>query len=262
MLLAYLSTMAQFTGDSIYVSPLKLPAILVVFVLWTFLAQWVDKDTVAVNTFRILWNTVVVACGVIGVVIALLVPNFLIGFPVFVAAVLTGGIVYVVHRNGLVTPEHTVLTAAHFRRLREQGLKGKKQVKEVKERVRVTGANRQVVTIPDDEVEREQYRLMQDLLFDAFWRRAAITDITPAGQSTRITYLIDGVPTEREGLPRQEGDAVLLYLKRIAGLNLEERRKPQRGKITVALGDSKHTVVLQSAGTTAGERLRLRVPAR
>jgi len=259
MLLAYLSTMAQFAGDSIYVSPLKLPAILVVFVLWTSVAQWVDKDTVAVNTFRMLWNTVVMACGVIGLVVALLVPNFLIGFPVFVAAVLTGAIVYVVHRNGLVMPEQTVLTAAHFRRLREQGLKGKKQAKEVKERVRVTGANRQVVTIPEDEVEREQYRLMQDLLFDAFWRRAAITDITPAGQSTRIMYLIDGVPAEREGLPRQEGDAVLLYLKRVAGLNLEERRKPQRGKITVALGESKHTVVVQSAGTTAGERLRLRV---
>jgi type II secretory ATPase GspE/PulE/Tfp pilus assembly ATPase PilB-like protein len=259
MLLAYLYQMAQLPADDIYFNPFKLAAILVVFVLWTILAQWVDKDTVAVNTFRMAWNTVIVACGGVGLVLALFVPNFLIGFPVFAATVLVGATVYVVHRNGLVTPEQTVFTAAHFRRIREQGLKGKKEAREVKERVRVTGANRQVVRIPEDEVEREQYRIMQDLLFDAFWRRAAITDITPAGQSTKITYLIDGVPAEREGLPRQEGDAVILYLKRIAGLNLEERRKPQRGKMSVALGESKHTVVLLSAGTTAGERLRLRV---
>jgi type II secretory ATPase GspE/PulE/Tfp pilus assembly ATPase PilB-like protein len=259
MLLAYLHGVAQLSGADIYFNPFKLLGILALFVLWAMVAQWVDKDTLAVNTYRLAWNMVLVACGAVGLALALFVPNFLIGLPAQALLLVVGGVVYVVHRNGLVAPEQTVLTASHFRRIREQGLKGKPQVKEVKERVRVTGANHQVVMIPEDEVEREQYRIMQDLLFDTFWRRAALTDIAPAGQSTKITYLIDGVPTEREGLPRQEGDAVVLYLKRIAGLSLEERRKPQRGKITVALGDSKHTVVLLSAGTTAGERLRLRV---
>ncbi len=259
MLLAYLDLLAQLPSTDVYFNPLKLAALIALFILWTIIAQWVDKDTIAVNTFRVLWNMVIVTCGAAGLALGLLVPNFLIGFPAYVLLVLVSMVVYVVHRNGLVTPEQSVFTMAHLKRIREQGLKGgKKQVKEVKERVRITGANRQVVAIPEDEVEREQYRLTQDLLFDMFWRRAAIVDVAPAGQTSKITYLIDGIPTEREGLARPEGDAMVLFLKRIAGLNLEERRKPQRGKLTIALGDTKHTVVVLTAGTTAGERLRLR----
>jgi type II secretory ATPase GspE/PulE/Tfp pilus assembly ATPase PilB-like protein len=260
MLLAYLAPLAQLPEGGLYFDPLRLALIVVVFVLWALFAQWVDKDTIAVNTFRILWNLVVMSGGAVAVAVALLVPNFLIGILSAVVVNLVVMITYVVHRNGLVQPQDTVLTLAHLQRIKEQGLAGKKkQVKEVKERVRLRDANERPIGIPTDEIEREQYRLCQDLLFDVFWRRAAIADIAPAGQATKITYLIDGMPTEQDGLARAEGEAVVLYLKRIAGLNLEERRKPQRGKITVAMGENRTTVVTQTSGSTAGERLRLRV---
>jgi type II secretory ATPase GspE/PulE/Tfp pilus assembly ATPase PilB-like protein len=160
-----------------------------------------------------------------------------------------------------VQAEDTVCTLAHLKRLQEQGLgsKRKGKEKEVKERVHIRDAGRKPVKIPEDEVEREQYRLTQNLLWDFLWRRGTSLDIAPAGQTSRITYLIDGIKADREPLGRQEGDATVHYLKRLAGLNLEERRKPQRGELHAAVGENQFDIVAETAGSTAGERLRLKV---
>ncbi len=251
--------LAQLPSSTVYIQPFKLLAILLVFTLWAVFAQWVDKDTVAVNTFRTLWNLITMAVGAVGILAALLVPLFVVGLLVFLVAQIALMVVYIVHRNGLVPEADRVFTATHFRRLREEGFRGKKKVKEVKERVRLTAANRKVVPIPEEDEAREQYRLTQDLFFDALWRRATNVEVVPAGQVAKITYLIDGVPAEREPLTRAEGEAVVLFLKTIAGLNLEERRKPQRGQITAAVGDNKHKVFVRTDGSTAGEKLSLRV---
>ncbi|MFH1747870.1 MAG: ATPase, T2SS/T4P/T4SS family [Planctomycetota bacterium] len=259
MLLAYIDLLAQLPDSNMYMHPVKLAAIVVVFVIWAYFAQWVDKDTVVVNTFREPWNMAVVGTGVAAVALAFFLPSFLIGYLAMVALNLAVMIAYVVHRNGLVQPDNTVCSMAHVRRIQEQGLFSKKKNKEVKERVRLTGADKNVVEIPDDDIEREQYRLTQDLIFDALYQRVSEVDITPAGQASKVTHLIDGIPTERESLLRPEGDAVVRFIKQIAGLNIEERRKPQRGKIMTAIGDNKFTVMIESAGSNVGERLRIRV---
>jgi type II secretory ATPase GspE/PulE/Tfp pilus assembly ATPase PilB-like protein len=88
-----------------------------------------------------------------------------------------------------------------------------------------------------------------------------VIEVAPAGQVSKVTYLIDGIPTERESLTRPDGEGILIFFKKTAGLNLEERRKPQEGRITVAMGGSKERlpVVVQTGGSTAGEKLVLRV---
>ncbi len=258
-MISYLDLLAQLPDEAhTFINPVKLAALTVGFTLWAMLVAWVDKDTIVVNTFRILWNMVVFSTGVVGIVVALFVPAFHIGFPILLVLLLAVLIIYVVHRNGLVGEDDTVLTPNHFRRLKEQGFSGKKKQKEVKERVRLTGADRKVVQIPEEDEEREQYRLTQDLMFDALWRRAARVDLISAGEAMKITYEVDGVKDEREALPRPEGEATLQYIKQIAGLSLDERRKPQKGRIMAGVGDRKINVVVQSGGSTAGERLTVR----
>ena len=251
--------LAQLPESYMYVQPVKLGAIIVMFTIWALFAQWVDKDAVAVNTYRVLWNLIAMIAGVVAMLAGLFIPLFAVGFPLMAVIIITSMTVYVLHRNGLVREEDRVFTPGHFRRLRAEGFGGKKKQKEVTERVRLTGADRKVVTIPEDDEEREQYRLVQDLIFDALWRRAAIIELIPAKETAKVLYTIDGVATEREGLPRAEADAVLGYVKRIAGLNLEERRKPQRGQILAAIGDNKHKVSVRTDGSTAGEKLTLRI---
>jgi type II secretory ATPase GspE/PulE/Tfp pilus assembly ATPase PilB-like protein len=261
-IVAVLDLLAQLPESTSYVHPVKLPVMVVLFAIWALFAQWVDKDTIAVNTYRGVWNLITMGTGVLAAALLLFLPLFLASVLAFV--VINGVLMtlYVLHRNGLVSEEDRVCTPDHIKSVIQRGFgKKKKEVEEVKERVRITAADKKVVPIPEEEVERHQFRLTQDLLFDALWRRAKVIELAPAGQTTKVTYLIDGIPTEREALARLDGDGVRTFMKRIAGLNLEERRKPQESRITVAMGGSKDRllVVVRTGGSTAGEKLILRV---
>lgn len=254
--------LAQSAMSGYYVSPIKLGATVLWFAVWALFAAWVDKDTLVVNTFRILWNLIVLSSGFVAAVLGLILPEFYFAFPAFVLVNMVVMIVYVVHRNGLVEPNERVMTAEHFKRIQTEGFTGKKKkkLKDVKERVRLIGHNRKVVAIPEEEAEREMYRLTQDLMFDFFWRRGSVLTITPAtAEAAKVTYLVDGQPMERDALPRADADAVITFLKKIAGLNLEEKRKPQTGTITTQLGEAKTGVTVRSDGSTAGEKLTLKV---
>jgi len=258
--IAPLELLAQLPSSYLYVDPVKLGALVLVFALWALFAQWVDKDTLAVNTYRVLWNLIFLGAGAVAALVGLFVPMFAIGLPIMVVINLAVMTMYVVHRNGLVKEDDCVFTIGHFRRLREQGFGGKKKSVEVTERVRLTTSSRKVVEIPTEEAEREQYRLTQDLMFTAFFRRAAIVEVAPAGsQAARVSYIVDGVPAEGESLTRPDGEALIQYVKHLAGLSLEERRKPQKGVIMAAIGGIKHKLIVRTDGSTAGEKLAVRI---
>ena len=63
---ALLNLLAQLPESNIYVSPWKLITVVILFTLWVLFAQWVDKDTVVVNTFRTVWNVISMICGTLG----------------------------------------------------------------------------------------------------------------------------------------------------------------------------------------------------
>jgi type II secretory ATPase GspE/PulE/Tfp pilus assembly ATPase PilB-like protein len=260
---ALLELLAQLPESDIYINPWKLITLAVLFVLWVLFAQWVDKDTVAVNTYRTVWNVISMICGTLAAALLILLPAFLAGLGAFVVINAAFATIYIVHRNGLVVEEDKICTRAHLRRVMTEGFKGgkkKKEEREVRERVRITGADGSVVAIPAEETEREQFALSQDLLFDTLWHRANLVEVVPAGQASKIRMQVDGVTSERDPLARPEGDAVLMFFKRVAGLSLEERRRPQKGQFLAALSDDhRYDVVVQTNGSTAGERLSLRV---
>ncbi len=254
-----LALLADLPASTIYVNPFKLAGVVVAFVGWAWLAAWVDKDTIAVNSYRVLWNFVSLSCGAVATGLALFVPVFAIGYPAMLVLILAFLIVYVVHRNGLVREEDRVLTPGHFKRLKEQGFSGKKKLKEVKEKVRLYTHEKKPVAIPEEPEPREQYRLAQDVFFDALWRRASVVELLPTKEASRLVYQVDGRPVERDALPRDQAEALVSFVKSIAGLNIEERRKPQRGYITAQIADQKQRVLVRTDGSTAGEKLSLRI---
>lgn len=260
MLPAYLDLLAQLPSG-VYLNPWKLLGVTIAFTIWALFAQWIDKDTVAVNTYRILWNLVISGVGAAGLLLMLLVPNFAIGFPAGVGIYLIAVTVYVFHRNGLVEDEDKVFTPAHIAKVMREGFSGKKgkKQKEVKEKVRLQTINKKSIAIPEEEVEREQYRLTQDLLFDALFRRATYIELAPAGQAAKINYTIDAITSEAQKLERAEADAIILFLKKSAGMNIEERRKPQTGKLLAVLGETKMDLHIKTDGSTAGEKMLIRV---
>lgn len=251
----------------IYVNFIKVGAVLLALLGWAAVTAWVDKDTNVVKTKREQWNVIVMIGGALGVLVLLLPPwqgpLFFVGFGLFL--LLAGGsqLIYVIHRNGRVVPRAKVLTVDHFKRLLG-GERKKKGTESKGTLVRLLSFEGKPVTPLDDDPESViDYDLTQAFLHDALWRRASDIDLVRNSDKYRVVFRIDGMVTERpEGILLDDGERVVRYLKSIAGLNVEERRKPQTGQIRAALlskEGSPDPVEVHTSGSTAGERLRMRV---
>ncbi len=253
---------AQVPQGELYFNPLKLIAITIFFIGWVAFAQWADKDAVRVNTFRQVWSMLSLVVGLLGLGLLVLIPNFLAALAAYAVIVGAFMLAYVIHRNNLVIEDDRVCTPAHFRRLMTEGFRGGEKgdkKKDVQEKVRITDHQREIVTVPEDAVEREVFAVVQDLLFDALLRRASRLEVVPAGQAMRFRTVIDGVTQNGESVERADGERVLAFFKGVAGLRLDERRKPQKGQIMASIGPSKYDLVVRTTGSSQGEAASIRV---
>jgi type II secretory ATPase GspE/PulE/Tfp pilus assembly ATPase PilB-like protein len=252
-----------------YVNLIKVAVVVVLLLTWAYVAQWVDKDTDVVKTKREPWNMIVCAGAAVGFFVLFVVPwhGALCFVGVGVWLLIAGGaaVFYLLHRNRRVLPDARVLTVTHIRRLvlgdqaRKRGL-GKDL------RVQITDHTGKFVETPTDPVEAVEYHAVQDFLYDMLWRRASDLEMLAGKDRYRLVYHIDGVPSEQpEGVTIENGEQILRFLKRVAGVNVEEIRRPQVGRIQTALLSSEESEAgfteVHTSGSTAGERLRLHVQA-
>ncbi|MHC5108764.1 MAG: GspE/PulE family protein [Planctomycetota bacterium] len=262
-----ISILASIPDDGGYINFFKVGAVVVLLFLWGLATQWVDRDTHVVKTKRQHWNMIVVSGGMVGFLVMFAVPwpgtLFAVGIAVWILLAGGGLLLYVLHRNGRVVPAQRVLTIGHLKRLL-QGSGEKKRFKEDRGlRVRLEDHEGNFIERPSDPEIVEEFDAVQDFLQEVLWRRASDVEVRAGKEGHRVAMNVDGVVTERpEPLATETGERVVRFLKRIAGLNAEEIRRPQKGRISAALlshnGDPGYTEV-QSSGSTAGERLRLQI---
>lgn len=251
-----------------YFNLVKVLVVLVLFVLWALGVQWADRDVFRINKpKREWWNILLLGAGLGGLAILILSPfprkaAFFVGLAFWV---ILGGatlLAYVLHRNAKVPADRRVLTPTHIK-----GLLAGKSGRKVKEdkgiRVRMVDAEGNPIEKPEELSELEEFDAAQDFLFNMLWRRATDVDVLIGADNVRVVYKIDGVAAEQpNGLAQPEAEKVLSFLKRSAGLSTEERRRPQSGKMSVALlgstGKPEPLDVITS-GSTQGERMRLKL---
>ncbi len=259
-------TFAELPDPLTYFNPLKMVTVLVLLLLWALAAEWADKDTNLVKTKREQWNMIVLAGGVVGFLVLIVPPwqgvLFFAGIVTWLAFAGGGLLAYLLHRNGRVVPEARVMTSGHFKRLLSGDPSKKAASKDKGQQVRITDHSGEFVGLPSDPDQRLDYEVAQDFLYDALWRRASDVDLLVGKDACRVVYRIDGVAKERpEPVSMEDAERLVRYLKQLAGLNTEEIRRPQTGKIKAALlahvGDIGPTEV-HTSGSTAGERLRLK----
>lgn len=255
---------AELPEPGYYFSWFKILLFTLAAVLWFHCSAWVDKDSVKVRANRPQWTGLVFGCGLLAMLLwVFAIPVWWAGLIAFVVVFGGPAVTYVIYRNGRVSPSQTVLTPAHFQRL----FAGKPQTEETihaKDRVRIKDAEGKMPSWPTDPVQHDGYQALQDLLFDALWRRASDVDMTLAGQQCRILYKVDGVVRERDPLLRPQADVVFSHLKRIAGMDPEEVRKPQDGKLGATIGvggssDKATEVQVKAFGSTSGQRVQMRM---
>jgi type II secretory ATPase GspE/PulE/Tfp pilus assembly ATPase PilB-like protein len=267
--LAVAAPLGQLPAPGGYTSYLRIILILIGIVPWLAFCQWVDKDTVYVKRMnREMWNGVVLAGGAAGLAVWLLLPwktpgLFAAGFGLWFLITASTCAVYVVMRNGLVDVNARVFTPRHIKAKLSSFGKKKEEKYDAIERVRLTAHDGRKIPVPTDPNQVDPYEAAQTLLFDALWRRATEVELLVAPTACRLVYLVDGVPTPRhELLTHDAGEQALNLLKGIAGLDVDERRKPQQGNLSAAISGTRTnmtTIKVASSGTTQAERFSMKI---
>lgn len=267
------SPLAGVTETGGYISLIRVAIILVAIIPWLLFCQWVEKDATFLRKKlnREMWNGVVLGGGVVALGLWLLMPwttagLFAAGFGLWFVVTAGACGLYVVLRNNMVDSNSRVFTPRHIKAwFAGLGKKGKKETGTsfAIERVRLTGASGAKVPPPSDPNQTEAYEAAQTLLFDALWRRATDVEMLLSGNGVRLAYRIDGVVTPRNDLLTKEAaEKSLVFIKRVADLDVEEKRKPQKGEIAGAIsgGTGGSTEVeVQTSGTMQHERLALKI---
>lgn len=259
------SLLAALPAEGGYFDPAKLIVFALAVLLWAYTAAWVQQDIIRLRLPPGMWSPLVLGSGILGLFLFLLIPIFFVGLLAFAAVFGGAAIAYVLHRNKRVAPAQSVLTLAHLRRLGKGGAIDAEALQEGKDRTRIKDHAGKTPAWPKDPVEHAGYQAMQDLLFDAIWRRASDVrmDFAPQ-QPLKIIYRVDGVDRAREPVDAQSASMVLMHLKRISGCNVEEHRRPQSGKFKASIGaggkgDKGVEVEVKTSGSSTGERMLLRL---
>ncbi|MHC4647095.1 MAG: GspE/PulE family protein [Planctomycetota bacterium] len=247
-----LLTSVEYGG---YISVIKFATFVALFFAWVWLVTWAHQDAKAVEAEVNLWTGVLFAAGAVAAILWLVIPLFLIGAVLYLVAVGATAVGYVIHRNARVMDYDRILTSEHIK-----GLFAGKQAKldAMKSFVFIT-ANKNEVPLPQPKTpDFFGYKAAYDLFNDASWKRASDIMFAPTPQEYRVAYQIDGTLLKQPSQPREQMEFLVRFLKHLADLDPNEKRKPQKAKFRIRHGDETIDWEVASAGSTAGEHLTLR----
>jgi hypothetical protein len=259
--------LAASTGPTLYIDPIKIAVAVVLFFGWAWAVQWIDRDTDVVKTQRERWNLIVLSGSFVAFLVFFLPPCragcFYVGLAFWLLIVGATMLAYVFHRNSRVVPDARILTVGHLKRLLPGG-GGAAKAKSTKGlQIRLNDHAGKFVEMPTTPDEMKSFELLQDFLYEILWRRVSDLDMTPGKEEYRVVYRIDGVAGERpDGIPLADGERMVQYLKKLAGLKVDEIRRPQSGRIQAGLLNAPNEpgfTEVKTSGSMAGERLMLHV---
>jgi len=238
-----------------YISEIKFAIFLALFLLWLPLVGWVYRDALTVETKEVFWTALVFGAGAAAAIIWLLIPLFVIGLLFYAVAVAATSLSYVMHRNARVLDFNRVLTAEHIK-----GLFVSKQKRlDALEGFLFITTNDNEVPLPEPQTaDFFGYKAAYEIFNDANWRRANGIMFSPTPEHYNVTYYIDGAPLKQPTILRDQMEYFIHFLKNLADLDANEKRKPQKGKFKIRQDEENTEWEVATAGSTAGEQLRLK----
>jgi len=243
------------TGYGGYISIFKFIIFLIMFFAWIPLLSWVFYDAKAIETKEVLWTAIILGTGVVGVIIWLLIPVFIAGMLLYLIAIGGASLAYVKHRNSLVLDFDKVLTVDHIKNLLESK---EKKIAKLQNYTFIT-ANKNEIPIPELRTpEFFGFKTAYELLSDALWRRASSIACSPTPQDYNIAYYVDGSVLKQPSIGKEQMEYFIRFVKNLADLDTKEKRKPQKGAFKIAKGENYTEWEVTTAGSTAGEQVRLK----
>ena len=238
-----------------YVSALKALPVILLLLLWARLLTWVDKDAPAAHLPRTAFNTAFLGGMVLAFLLLLFLPGYVIAFPAFLFIMLVEIGVYLGVRNSKVglgdLKEQFNDWLASFK-------SGEKKQKELPNQVQIIGKGGSMLTPPEaEDLNRPAYDALQNALLEPLRKGAEQIDVTPGEAGAVVKYNVDGMPYRGMTIERGVAPGAVGFLKEAAGLDVNDRRKPQRGTLKLGADGKRTEFRLDTAGSTAGEFVRL-----
>jgi type II secretory ATPase GspE/PulE/Tfp pilus assembly ATPase PilB-like protein len=238
-----------------YISIIKFFIFLVMFFGWLPLLTWVYQDAKVIETKEVFWAGIILGAGAVGTIIWLVTPIFFAGMLIYLIVVGATSLAYVKHRNSMVMDFDKVLTVDHIKNLL---VSKEKKLAELKNFIFIT-ANRNEIPIPEPRTpDFFGYKTAHEILSDALWRRASSIAFSPTPQDYKVAYYVDGAALQQPSTGREQMKYFIHFVKQLADLDTKEKRKPQKGTFKVAKGESYTEWEVTTAGSTAGEQVRLK----
>ncbi len=251
-MLDLLSASIEYGG---YISIIKLIGYLIIFFAWLPLVGWVHYDSKTVETNDVFWTGIILGAGAAGAIIWLLVPIFIVGMLFYLIAVGAISLAYVKHRNARVLDFDKVLTIDHIKNL----LVSKEKKLEALKSFSFITSNKNQVPVPEPRTpDFFGYKTAYEILSDAMWRRASSIVFSPTAQDYQVAYNVDGTSLKQPSITREQMRYFIRFVKELADLDTKEKRKPQKGKFKIRRKKDDIPWEVTTAGSTAGEQVRLK----
>ncbi|MGA2093062.1 MAG: ATPase, T2SS/T4P/T4SS family [Sedimentisphaerales bacterium] len=154
---------------------------------------------------------------------------------------------YVMHRNAAVPEFQRVLTADHIKDL----FAGRTKKTETMRSFIFISAHNNEVPVPEPKTpDFFGYKAAYNMFKDALYRRTYDIICTPAIENYSVTYYVDGAPLKQPAIPKDQMDYLLRFVKNLAHVDINEKRKPQKGKFTIFQNNKRIEWELSTAGKT------------
>ncbi|MEO1237147.1 MAG: ATPase, T2SS/T4P/T4SS family, partial [Planctomycetota bacterium] len=223
---------------------------------WAWVVAYLDKDAAFYYLKRSQFNLIQLAAAVLGFGAMLFIPIFWVGWPLGVLILAGGAAGYVVYRNGEV-PEDERWTANldSFRQRRAEAAEAKQQAKATL----VIKRDGTAVPIPSPgEPALGPYMVLNDLMSFALPRNASQIDLSVDTERAKYRVHIDGVRYPQEAPEPAEAVKLVDYIKHVAGMDLEDRRRKQEARLSVTVeNQGSHDIHVVSAGSTRGLQVQI-----
>jgi type II secretory ATPase GspE/PulE/Tfp pilus assembly ATPase PilB-like protein len=258
----------------------KILIVVVLALVWLRLMLWIDKDSLAARLPREginagLWGAFVLAC-----ILFLTLPFFPLAAAAFVAIMLASVVGYLLWRRSVVGLDDLPEQFSGFLTGLVTFGSGSKGPRKNKEEVVELGlvtlldakGNKPAVPAEDDP-DRAGFETAHRVLADPLYKGAERVSFIqvkarPAGEGAdqpgdryATKYTVDGFDYAGTAYDHDAAVAAVGYIKGLAGLEADERRKVQKGKMKARTAAGVVDVDVISSGTRTGESLVFEVDA-
>ncbi len=265
---------AVFRGPGGYLSWIKLSMLVVVFLIWVVVSDRMNQDALLfgkkTKMNAELWNSLNVGGFLLAFFLAISIPIFWIGFPLYFLAATVPGICYFVVRRGKIKSSSTLANKIASEKAAIKAGDTGIVVPIVHEALpQDEGALVEFSAAGQDQSAKQAnlirarqshvFPLVKDMVADILTRRGESVLLDCTAQAMGRKMQVDGSWHALETLDRETGDALLASLKYLAGLNPQDRSSRQKGAFGFEFEGFKGKIEVRSQGNQTGERIQLKI---